>query len=119
MISRSRRRYRCPSTAPPAPKRRRSSQLLLSRQTHRSLRIHDGRGIPFSGQRLRLRTVEAHGQIEGYLTRRKPIGFLVLARVLVLEVKLERAVRILFERHPAADGEPVQGVANLESFRIV
>src|ERR1700730_5418077 len=73
-----------------APARR---QLLLSRQAHRCLRLHDRRGIPFPGQRLRLRAVEAHGQVEGSLRRRKPVGFHVLARTFVLEVKIERTVR--------------------------
>src|SRR5262245_44615630 len=70
-----------------------SRQLSLSRQADCRLRPYDRRGIPFSGQRLRLRAVKAHRQVEGSLRCRKPIGFLVLSRTLVLEVDIERTVR--------------------------
>jgi hypothetical protein len=37
-------------------------------------------------KRIRLRSVEAQGQIECTFRRGKPVDFLVLARVLVLEI---------------------------------
>src|SRR5882672_766539 len=92
---------------------------LLSRQTYRCLRLHDGRRIPFAGKRLGLRRIQAHGQIEWCLWRGKPVGFQVFSRALVLEIEVKRTIRIVLERHPAADGEAVQGVTDLESVMIV
>src|SRR5260370_35110237 len=66
-----------------APARR---QCLLSRHTDRYLRLHDRRRIPFPGQRLRLRAVEAHGQFEVALRPRKPAGFRILSGTFVLEI---------------------------------
>src|SRR5262249_36368287 len=47
------------------------------------------RRIPFAGQRLRIRCVEPHGQVEASLRRREPVGLLVLAGILVLNVEYE------------------------------
>ena len=91
------------------------STMLLSDQAWKSLRPRDRRRVPFAGKRLGLRGVEAHGQIEGAFRRRQPVGFLVLARALVLEIEIERAVGVVFERHPAADREAIEAVRDLEA----
>lgn len=74
------------------------------------------RRAPLAGEGFRSRTIETHGQVERRLRSRKPDGFLVRPRALVLEVDVQRAIRIGFERHPACDGEPVQ-VRRLPSKR--
>src|ERR1700737_3564648 len=61
---------------------------LLGRQTHRCLGLHDRRGIPFTGERFRFWSIEPHGQVERSFRRRKPVGFLAVARVLVLEIEV-------------------------------
>jgi hypothetical protein len=73
----------------PAPTSRRSNRVLLSNQAWKSLSSRDRRWVPFAGKRIRLRSVEAHGQIECPFRRGKPVGLLFLARVLVLEIKVE------------------------------
>jgi len=73
----------------PAPTSRRSNRALLSNQAWKSLGSRDRRWVPFAGKRIRLRSVEAHGQIECPFRRGKPVGLLFLARVLVLEIEVE------------------------------
>jgi hypothetical protein len=91
--------------------------LLRCQSWH--LRLHDWRWIPLAGQRLRLRRIEAHGEIVRPFRRRQPVRLLVGTRTLVLEVKIERAVRIIFERHPARDGEAIDRVRDLKAFGII
>jgi hypothetical protein len=105
-----------PGAGAEGPARR---QFLLGRNAHRCLRLDNRRGIPSAGQRLGLRRVQAHRQIEWRPRRGKPVGFELLAGTVVLEVKIERTVRIVFERHPAAHRKAVQSVTDLESFLIV
>src|SRR6267378_5498662 len=62
---------------------------LLSRLTHRRLHLRDRRRIPFAGERLRLRSVQAHGQIERSLRGGKPVGFHVLSGTFVLEIEVK------------------------------
>src|SRR6202047_1076986 len=97
----------------PALPSRRPEQVLLSNQARKSLRPRDRRRVPFAGKRIRLRSVEPHGQIECTFRRGKPVGLLVLARVLVLEIEVERSVGIVFEWHPAADRKPIESVRDL------
>src|SRR6516165_8331884 len=68
---------------------------------------------PFAGNRLRLRGVGAHRQIERRLRTRKPVGLLVRPRTFVLKIKVERPVRVILQRHPAADSEPIERVRDL------
>ena len=65
------------------------SQPLLCYQGRELLNPHHWRRAPFAGQRFGLRSIEAHGQVEGPLRSRKPVGFLACTRALVLEIKVE------------------------------
>src|SRR6185437_16503937 len=51
--------------------------------------------------------------------RWKPVGFLVRTGVFALEVKVQRSVRVKPERHPTADGKPIERVSNLESLVVI
>jgi hypothetical protein len=73
-------------------------KALLSRQAGKHLQLRDHRWVPLAGERLSLRGVEAHGQIEGPCRGRQPVGFLVLTRAFVLEVNIERAVGVALPR---------------------
>ena len=53
------------------------------------------------------------------LRRRQPVRLLVGAGAGVLEVEVEGAVRVVFERHPAADREPVEAVRHLEAVTVI
>ncbi|MNF92442.1 hypothetical protein D3C84_750870 [compost metagenome] len=37
----------------------------------------------------------------------------------MLEIQIQRAIGVVLERHPAADGKAVEFVANLEAFRVI
>src|SRR5262245_26820480 len=94
-------------------------RVALLRDTRRQgLDLGDRRRVPSPGQDFGLRTVKSHDDIEGPLRRRKPVGFALLAWTVVLEIKIERTVGVVSERHPAADGEPVEAVAHLEAVRV-
>src|ERR1700732_1415896 len=80
---------------------------------------HGRRRIPLAGERVELRDVEAHCQVEWPLRRGKPVGLFVLSWALVLEVEVERAVRIVLEWHPATNGETVEAVGDLKALRVV
>ena len=54
-----------------------------------------------------------------HLGRGKPVGLLVLARVLVLEIEVERSVGIVFEGHPAADLKPIESVRDLIALSVI
>src|SRR5262245_16345858 len=96
-------------------RRHRSTDALretsLDLQHRRSLILHDRWGVPFAGQGLALRGIEAHSQIEGPLRCGQPVGLLAGARTVVLEVQVERTIRVVRKWHPAADGEAVETVA--------
>src|SRR5215831_15009705 len=51
------------------------------------LNFYDRRGIPKSGERLGLRRVEPHGQIEWPLRRRQPVTLPIAAGIFILEIK--------------------------------
>ena len=92
---------------------------LLRRQGRKPLNLHDWRRIPFASQRFRLRSIEAHAEVEGPLGSGKPVGLLFCTWALVLEIKVERPIRIVLEWHPAADGKTVQAVSDLVAFLVV
>jgi len=75
---------------------------LLRRHGWKLLDPCDCRRVPSAGERIRFGGVEAHSQIEGPLRRGKPVGLLVLARVLVLEIEVERTVGV--GPHQASSG---------------
>jgi hypothetical protein len=54
------------------------------------VRLRDWRRVPFPCKYLTLRSIKAHGQVERFFWRRKPICFLVCAWNSVLEIKVER-----------------------------
>ena len=60
----------------------------------------DRRRVPLACKRLGLRAIEPHGHIEPSLRRRQPVGLLVLAGALVLEIEVQRPVGIVPEGHP-------------------
>ena len=64
-------------------------QPLLCYQGRELLNPRHRRRVPFAGQRFGLRSIEAHGQVEGPLRSRKPVGFFACTRALVLEIKVE------------------------------
>jgi hypothetical protein len=66
-------------------------QVLLSNQAWKTLRPHDRRWIPLAGERVGLRTIKAHGQIERSLRCGEPVDLFVRPWALVLEVEVERA----------------------------
>src|ERR1700730_16758108 len=88
-------------------------------QAWKPLHFRDRRRVPFAGERLGFRGVQAHCQIEWSPRRGEPVGFHVLSGTLVLEIEIERAIGIMLERHPAAYREAVQDVADLQSLLIV
>src|SRR5215510_14775198 len=93
--------------------------LLWATQAGRSRNArHCGR-IPLASQRLRLWCIKAHGEVERSLWRWQPVGLSILARIFILEVQDKRAIRVVLERHPAADGEAVERVCNLVALGIV
>ena len=49
----------------------------------------------------------------------EPVGLLVLARALVLKIKREPAVRVIFEWHPAAHRKTIEAVGHLKTLRVV
>ena len=79
----------------------------------------DRRRVPFTRQRIALWRIEPHGQVEGSPWRWKPICFHVRAGTLVLEINIERTIRVILKRHPAADREPVALICNLKTVRII
>src|ERR1700730_3806697 len=81
--------------------------------------LFDRRRVPFPRQRIALWRIEPHGQVEGSLWRWKPIGFHVRAGTLVLEIKIERTIRVILERHPTADRETVEPICDLKTVRII
>src|SRR5947207_3750172 len=83
------------------------------------LDFDDWRRVPFAGERLRLRAVKTHAHVEWGLWRGQPVGFLLFAGTLILEIQVKRTIRVGLERHPAADGEPIEHIADLEAFAVV
>src|ERR1700722_11287504 len=73
-------------------------RFLTIRLPGRLLRFRYRRRAPFSRECFGLGTIKAHGQVKCPLRRRKPVGFLVLAWALVLEIEVERTVRVGLER---------------------
>src|SRR4051812_16747226 len=114
-IRERKRRARQPECVRSEPSR----ALLLGRQGRRGLDRRYRRWVPIAGERLRLRRVEPHGQVERTFRGGKPVYFLVLARSLVLNVQVERAVGPVPEGHPAAHREAVEAVRCLKARRVV
>src|SRR4029450_12130299 len=100
-------------------RRRRSTDALreasLRLHHRRRLVLYDRRGGPFAGQGLALRGIEAGGQMEGPLRGGQPVGLLASTRTVVLEVQVERTIRVVLKWHPAADGEAVGTVGHREA----
>ena len=92
---------------------------LLSTDAGHRLNSHHRRRVPFAGEGLGLRAIETHAHVECPLRSGQPVGFLVFAGALVLEVKVERPVRVGLERHVTADRETIEHVRHLEAFAIV
>jgi hypothetical protein len=42
--------------------------------------------MPFPGQSLGFRRIEAHGEVKQSITGRQPVGFQIAARNLILEI---------------------------------
>src|SRR6266545_1364478 len=91
----------------------------LRREVRQPLRLGNRGWIPPPGERFGFRAVEAHGQVERILGGGQPVRLLVLARVLVLKIEIERAVRVVLEGHPAAHREAIERVRDLEAVRVV
>src|SRR3981081_1578862 len=91
--------------------------ISLSRKTYCSLLPRNRWGIPFSGKRLGLRAVQAHGYIEPALRRRQPVRFLALSAALLLEIEVERPVSVIMEGHTGTDRLPVEIVGVSEPGR--
>src|SRR5262245_27451566 len=64
---------------------------------HYSRRSLEGLGVPQRHRELGYRRVVAQDEIERSARRRKPIGFLVRARAVRLDVHRYRSVRVLLE----------------------
>src|ERR1700684_2339745 len=79
---------------PQAPTRER--RCSLSHRGGCASTFSDWRRVPLPRERVRLWTVEAHRQIEWPIRRGNPIPLFVCPRIFVLEVKVDRAVRIIF-----------------------
>src|SRR5262245_5242116 len=60
-----------------------------------------------------LRGIKTHGEVGRPFRCRQPIRFFVSAGAFFLEIEVEGPVRVVFERHSAADGEPVEAVGAL------
>ena len=84
-----------------------------------SMRLIAG-GFQRPSSDLRLRSIEPHRQPKRPLSGAgSQFDFLVGAGVLVLDVKVERAVGIELQRVAVADGEAVDRVGDLEALRVV
>ena len=83
------------------------------------LQFCDRRRVPLAGERFGLRGVQPHSQIERPLRRGKPVSLFVRPRAFVLEVKVERAVRVVFERHPATHRKAIEAVCHLKAVTVV
>ena len=90
----------------------RQRPLLRRRQGGRGC-LHHRRRVPFTGQRIALRGIKTHGEVGRPFRCRQPIRFFVSAGAFFLEIEVEGPVRVVFERHSAADGEPVEAVGAL------
>src|SRR5215469_11662281 len=101
------------------PIRLRERWCSLSHKVRRSLELRDGRRVPLAGEGVRLRGVEAHRQVESPLRRRQPVDLFVRSRTLVLEVEVQRAVRVVFERHPATQRKAIEAVCYLKAVTVV
>jgi hypothetical protein len=53
------------------------------------------------------------------LSARKPVGFFVFGGAFVLEVKVERPIRIGLERKVAADRETIERVRHLKALSVI
>ena len=71
---------------------------LLRRQQRGRGCLCRRRRVPFTGQRIALRCIETHGEVERPFRCRQPVRLLVGAGALVLEIEVEGAVRVVFER---------------------
>src|SRR5580700_9269057 len=100
--------------APPS-----SWRLVIIRRTPlrivKQKRLGARRRVPLAGERVRRRTIEAHGQIERSLRRGEPVDLFARPRALVLEIEIKRAVQVIFERHPTAHREAVEAVCHLKA----
>jgi hypothetical protein len=81
--------------------------------------LHDWRRVPFAGERVGLRGVKTHSQVERSLRRGKPVGFLVGTRTFILEIEVERAIRVDLERHPITNGKAIETIRNLKALIVV
>lgn len=82
------------------------------------VRLRDWRRVPFPCKYLTLRSIKAHGQVERFFWRRKPICFLVCAWNSVLEIKVERIrLRWVLQRRTCRSVPPP--ATSFPSFRIV
>ena len=112
-----------PAFSPTSPLLHRIGEVLAARQQSAAavpfhlLGSNDRRWIPFASEGFRLRAIKAHGQIETSLWRRKPVALLFLARAVVLEIEVERAIDVGLERHPTRNREAIQAISDLKSSR--
>ena len=69
----------------------------MRREAWACLDLGNWRRVPFARERIALWGIEAHGQIERSLRRRQSVCLLVRARALVLEIKIKRSVRAVWD----------------------
>src|SRR5215469_11464916 len=96
----------------------RVTSVLLATQS-RERRARDRRRVPLAGKGLRSGRIKAHQQIECAFRGWKPVGFLVRTRTFILEIKIERSVRVVLERHPTTDCEAIERVGNLKALTVI
>src|SRR4051812_44071536 len=96
-----------------------SASTLLWLGRRRSLGLRHRRRVPFACQRVGFWRIQPHTQIERTFRRRKPVGVLAFVRALMLKIEIERAIGVLFKRHPTAYGKSVERIGNLEAFGVI
>src|SRR5262249_32514347 len=79
----------------------------------------DRRRAPLACERLRSGRIKPHQQIECALWGWKPVTVLVGIGTFVLEIKIERSVRVVLERHPTTDCEAIERVRNLKALTVI
>src|SRR5215471_10695352 len=93
--------------------------VLTGSCTLRRLHARDRRWVPLAGERLQFRGVETHRQVERSFRGWEPVGLLVRAGAGVLEIEIERSVRVVLEGHPTADGKTIERVGYLEALAVI
>ena len=83
------------------------------------LRLVHGWWMPLAGEYFTFRGVKPHGQPKGCQRRGQPVRLALRARVGVLQVEIQRPVRVVRQWITVADSEAVELVGDLEPVGVI